>query len=295
VSKPKLFNFGACDLLDSLMNKAVMNVFDLQCIDLEERPRLYPSYSTSLLSLYTPIGSLGSEALEYFVKDPNLILDNRPFFEEISKFDYIGHWTANAGPNDFLVINFSTEFYTKYFNKECITLVPWIKPIPEHDWFVKKISQDHLLDFDEEENLGLARELTTDFARSIKKIFQDRVILVDTHLTEKYLLGNGIKRAELINYQFIPYYQNNKLTGDAKNIEYGQRLVKVLLRQFKRVHGGDLPVISVNDSLIYRDPNHRWGSNPFHLHKASADFIGLKIMDACMSKIEKNLTKIYIP
>ena len=85
------------------------------------------------------------------------------------------------------------------------------------------------------------------------------------------------------------------MTGDAKNIEYGQRLVKVLLRQFKRVHGGDLPVISVNDSLIYRDPNHRWGSNPFHLHKASADFIGLKIMDACMSKIEKNLTKIYVP
>ena len=138
MSKPKLFNFGACDLLDSLMNKAVMNVFDLQCIDLEERPRLYPSYSTSLLSLYTPIGSLGSEALEYFVKDPNLILDNRPFFEEISKFDYIGHWTANAGPNDFLVINFSTEFYTKYFNKKDFLLIHTEDLYKDHQYVLNK-------------------------------------------------------------------------------------------------------------------------------------------------------------
>lgn len=295
MSKAKLFNFGACDLLDSLMNKAVLNVFDLECSDIEQRTKKYPSYSTSLLSLYTPIGSLGSEALEYFVKNPTKIDDDRPFFDEVSKFDYIGHWEKNAGPNDFLVINFSTEFYTKYYNKECITLVPWIKPSIDHDWFIQKIDRDRLLDFDEEQNVGLARELTTDFARAIKKIFGDRVILVDTHLTEKYLLDKGIKKAELINYQFIPYYQNNKLTADAKNLEYGQRLVKVLLRQFRRVHGGDLPIISVSDSLIYRDPNHRWGQNPFHLHKASAEFIGLKIMDACITKLGISSSKIYIP
>lgn len=290
-SKPVIYHFGACDLLDSLMNKSILGMFDIACGQPalgEFRPK-YPENNTSLLSLYTDAGSLGLQILDYMYKDPTLIEQHATLYQELGKFDYITYWKKHSTKNDILVLNFSAEFYTKFFNKiECITLLPQIKNLGKLDWILPLLTNhNYLLDFDDEFNTGIARELATDFARSIKEIFGDRVVLVDTHLTEKCYVNNMIKPAVKIQYGFIPYYQNNKMTSEAKNKEYGQRLVKVLLRQFRRVHGGDLPIVSIPENLAFQDPDHRWGSNPFHLHKASADFVGLKIMDVCLKQLSK--------
>lgn len=248
----------------------------------------YPNLNTSLMAFYSQPGTISAMAAEYFEKFEDLERNFKTMHDELLKFPYEQFWRQNSTSEDYLILSFSTEFYTKFDNrKECITLLPQFGFGQDTPWHNILNQNKFHIEFDDEKSLGLNRELVVDFARLVSDIFKDRVILVDTHLTDRVIVKNKISDKP-VNFTNIPNYQNLKFSHDPKNREYGNRLVKILLREFKRKHGSDIPIVSIPNEFVYRDVDHKWGSNPFHLHQSSTNLIGLKIYE----QIERHRKKI---
>lgn len=251
----------------------------------------YPNTNTSLMAFYSQPGSISERAAEYFEKLGDLCFEYKIVHDELLKFPYEKFWRHNASKDDYLIISFSTEFYTKFYNeKECITLLPQFEFDYKADWINILHDTKFHIEFDDEYSLGLTRELVVDFAKLVYEIFNDRVILVDSHLTDRVIIDKNKIVDDPINFTNIPRYQNIKFSHDPKNRQYGQRLVRVLLREFKRKFNADIPIISIPESFVYRDADHKWGSSPFHLHHSSTNMIGLKIYEH-ISKHQKTFRK----
>jgi hypothetical protein len=274
VNKPAIFALGACDLQDSLMVPSIARAY-----------RLNNVCSTSLLSLLTPPGSISLQILDYFHQQKHTSDTNNLLIGEAKK-STIDLWKTTATSQDFLIISFSTEFYTKFYDdKECLTLHPHLRPVPGFDWFNNNIlapSKFHL-EFDEEKNLSLQQDLIYDFADIVDKIFQDRVILVKTHLTDKIINGKKtyIEKAAPTS---IHNFSNKKSIVGEKSSNYGQRLVDAMIKQFRRTYKHDIPLVSIGDEFVFRDARHRWGPQPFHLHSTSTLMIGAQILEELKKK-----------
>jgi hypothetical protein len=317
-SKPKIFYFGACDGWDAVDSDCLRYEFDIDRYyfrksmahvgfnetilrhdpELNEQKNQWrpaklgpPPLSDSLLSMATTPGELADRLFEFIKEEYRLDSDTTgPDFQnyfnllqDFTKWPYIKFYQTFAGPNDFLVLNFSTELYTKFFKTECVTLCPILTKIfGKNEKFrnrFKELEQEQFhRSFDQPDVLGPTIELVKDFARDLSPIFQNRVILLKSQLANTFYSDNLNDVEHLkINTQSIPFYRPTKIMlhpNDKGNVE---RLLNLAVKGFQRHYSSDIPLLELDDRDVFLDPNHRYGLSPFHLHKVSTDKLGLKI------------------
>jgi hypothetical protein len=289
LTKPKIFSFGACDLGYALKADIIRKDFSLDTIDinrythdsLEFDKSWVPNHATSLMSLYTPPGDIASRLHDTLVKSKELKPFHYEFYREIVKYPYIKHWETCAGPNDIMVINFSTELYTKIACKsELFTALPGaLKTVPGDPvyWVLEEYIQKEEYQFtcDDEYALNATYELLADFAKDIYRIFKDRVVLVKTHLTDLEFNNGTICKSPIGS---TISYKRSKIINDFFEHEYGRRVTNIFIKKFRNKYPADLPIVEVKDHLFV-DPKHPGGYAPFHLHNWSAHKIGSAIYD----------------
>jgi DNA polymerase III alpha subunit len=117
------------------------------------------------------------------------------------------------------------------------------------------------------------------FISNMKEIFGNRIVLVNTHIGDKFILSDSNIKQYKASIHDIPYYHNMRFVHDPKNEKYIGRIIDVMVKQFRRLHGYELPIVEVDQSFIYIDPNHRWGRSPLHLTHETNDVVSLRILD----------------
>jgi hypothetical protein len=274
----RVYHFGACDLLDALNRSPILREYELASLSDKD----YPSLGTSLMSLYTQPGVLAERMYQSMLKQiPNDYKRNSVYMEMI-KFPYFKYLKQNVKPGDIMVINFSSEVYTKFSNSsETFSLIPQFKEVEYIDWVRKEIlSLNHChLDFDDDHCMGTTKELLVDFTTNMKEIFGNRIVLVNTHIGDKFILADNNIKTYKASIHDIPYYHNMRFIHDPKNEKYVGRVVDVMVKQFRRLHGYELPIVELDQSFVYIDPNHKWGRSPLHLTHMANEMLSLKILD----------------
>jgi hypothetical protein len=296
--KPTIFYFGACDVGIALNNPLIKNTFSLfknerKTDSLDFDTCWFPDYSTSLISLYTPPPSeIASRVYDSLVKCKELTSHHYQAYREIFKYPYLENFAKNAGPNDILVLNFSSELYTKISCKsEWFTLLPCFNKLNHPDDPLKWLVDDYLMKKeyqvpgDSEIAVNDSWNLLARFANDIYKIFKNRVVLVNTHLTDLSIHKGKIVKTP-IKQQLS--YRQSKLSADYIEHNYAQRITNMVIRKFRIKYPDELPVVAVDD-LLFLDPEHPSGYSPFHFDKTSAEKIAYKIYLELL-KINSKLT-----
>lgn len=304
--KPKIFLFGACDLFQAVNIDTIRKEYTIDAIPLNLRQAdtldfntcLKPKFSTSMVSLYTKPNELANRLHEYLSKETDLKKYHYSFYREIVKYPYLKYFKESAGPNDIFIMNFSSELYTKmHTNSEKFTIIPApdidVKnPADKLHWLYKEyiINDVYQVPFDDEESLNNTYDLLQDFAKEIHKIFNDRVILVKTHVTDLALNTDAkIEKIPVALQATIPFYKPTKIMSHPLDHTYAQRATNLLLKKFRKWYSSDIPVVSVTDTLFV-DLNHPYGYAPFHLHNFSNYKVGINIYNE-LTKMTNRLNK----
>lgn len=293
-TKPTLFLWGACDLDDAVNTDLIKQIANVSVnygrikrhdsLDFQTTAAP-PCLMTSLLSLGTPAGSIAERVHETLssVNVNQLRPHHFAIHKEVVKFPYIEYLKANAKPNDILVINFSSEFYTKFHTaKETFSITPQMRGIQYKDdilhWlYAEYISKPkYLMAFDDLFSLNETYlYLRDEFTKMIYEIFKNRVIIVKSHLTS---LGYAKSIAQVSTVsmsidQTLPFYKSSRTGATPNDYTYAQNIVDIIALRFKRAYPVDIPMIKLNEP-VFLDLNHRWGFAPFHLTKCSTYRIG---------------------
>jgi hypothetical protein len=300
--KPKLFLFGGCDLHDIAKNDLLQRDFDVidfainkhevdnAAIDFKQSS--FPEMGTSVMSLYTKPGPIAQRVLENLAtgRKRDMII-NRPVYNEIVKFPYLDFYKKNAGPNDYLLISFSPEIYTKcVIAGEIFTCLPAMHILenPENKlhWIYKEYFQkeEFLMPFDTQENIEPTGQIMVDFARDLYEIFQDRVLLVKTHFSN-FVMSSDFKINKIKpGPQQLMFYRQTKIITDPTDHTYAERLSMIIMNKFKNRYKAKLKLIKLNEP-VFIDANHRWGTSQFHLEFGSRNKIAKLIREELAQKI----------
>jgi hypothetical protein len=300
--KPKLFLFGACDLDDIMNNDLLYRDFEVVnqkhtrdntivpgSINFDEQR--FPGHGTSLISLYTEPNNIAMRVADTLVKcDKRERIESLFVYQEVVKFPYLEFFKKHAGPEDYLVISFSSELYTKVAcANEVFTCLPAMQRIfrPEHPlyWLYKEyMSNDNYhLPFDTKESLELSFDIMEDFTRDIYEIFKDRVILVKTHFSN-LAISDGCKVVQMnVGPDDLLFYKQTKIAHDPTDHKYAERLSRIIMNKFRHHYSADVPLIELKDN-VFLDASHKWGLSQFHIDAFSRNKIARKIHEHVMSR-----------
>lgn len=301
--KPKLFLFGGCDLHDIAKNDLLqrdfnvidfaINKHEVDNSNLDIRQSSFPEMGTSVMSLYTNPGPVAQRMLETLAtsKKRDMIV-NRTVYNEIAKFPYMDFYKKHAGPNDYLLISFSPEIYTKcVVAGEIFTCLPSMTVLSHEEnklhWIYKEYLQkeEYLMPFDTKENIETTSQVMADFARDLYEIFQDRVLLVKTHFSN-FVVSSDFK-VKKINPgpDHLWCYRQTKIISDPADHKYAERLSMIIMNRFINRYNSDLNLIRLNEP-VFIDGNHRWGgATQFHLDAGSRTKIAKLIREQLAQKI----------
>jgi len=301
----KLFLYGGCDLRDIAENPTLKKNFKIVDSDLTghiDNDNLnftnvnLPWMGTSLISLYTKPGPIAQRVLETLSTGRKRdIIINRETYNEVVKFPILSFYKKHAGPNDYLLLSFSPEIYTKIRkSRECFTCFPTMRHLANPDnclnWLYTEYftKEECLLAFDSKESLDLSFELAKDFARDIYEIFQDRVILVKTHFSNFAIASDHHIKKIKFGPDDLLYYKQTKIITDPLDLSYAEKLSKLSMSTFRHRYKSDLSLIQLHEP-VFLDANHRWGLSQFHIDLKSRD----KIAKLICAEILKREFKIY--
>lgn len=305
MNKPRLFLYGGCDLLDISKNDLLQRDFHVidyaitkdavDNNDLNFDKRSFPETGTSILSLYTKPGPVAQRVLETLstarARDITL---NRLIYNEIVKFPYLDFYKKNAGPNDYILIGFSPELYTKFYRAgECFSCLPAMGATADPDnclhWLYKEYftNEDFLLPFDTKESLEASFDLMVDFARDIYEIFQDRVILVKTHFSNFAISSDYKVKNIKVGPDSLLFYRQTKIITDPTDHNYADRLSSIIMNKFRHHYKSDLNLIKLNEP-VFLDASHRWGHSQFHIDLGSRNKIAKLVHEDLIAKVMKH-------
>ena len=289
-NKPNIFLFGACDVGGSLNFELIKKEFSFHRTEINKHTHdtldfntcKVPDFSTSLVSLYTsPPSEIASRVYDSLITHKNLKPEHYQTYREILKYPYFNYLKKHARPNDILIISFSSELYTKFlYRNEWFTVLPCVEEIRwnENDplkWLIDEYiaKEQYQVPHDDESALNQTWDLLTTFANDVHSIFKNRVILVNTHLTDLTMYKGKIIKTPI--KQHLSYKQA-KLSTDLIEHKYAQRITDMLIRKFRIKYPEELPVVSIDDNL-FLDANHPHGHAPFHFDRPSSEKIGYRI------------------
>ena len=300
--KSKLFLYGGCDLQDIATNDLLQRDFDvidyavdkntIDNGDLNFNKRSFPEMGTSVISLYTKPGPIAQRVLETLsTAGKHDTLVSSQVYNEIVKFPYLNFYKKNAGPQDYLLIGFSPEVYTKcLIANECFSCLPAMRIVENPNnclhWLYKEYfaKEDFLLPFDTKESLEWSFDLMVDFARNIHEIFQDRVILVKTHFSNFVIESNHKVKSIKVGPEHLMYYRQTKIMADPTDHKYAERLSTVIMNKFQHHYKSNLNIIQLNEP-VFVDASHKWGYSQFHIDLNSRNKIANLIHKDITEKI----------
>jgi hypothetical protein len=299
-----IYCWGGCDLFDSL------DFLDRRFYTFKDKFKLRrgidfpveyhrPRIASTILSLYSTPGDISQRMYESLKPiEQNLSNNETILAEEMLKYPYLEFYKKNVKSTDILLVNFTNELLTKFIVKnEVFTILPPMVSTSGHphrimfQWlFDEYLSKDQYhLAFDDRENLNSTTEALKTFANDIYKIFNDRVILVNSYLSNFIKLNNvdQLTQAKVNCFQ-IPYYKPSKLQTSPLDHEYSQRNLTNAGRIFKRTFSSDIPVVDIGRENYFMDKNHRWGVSPFHYHRDTI----IKLIKSIEDELDKMIAKI---
>lgn len=305
--KTRIFLFGGCDLHDIAKDDLLTKDFEIVYHSVEEMfvdnrkldfdQRSFPQIGTSVISLYSKPGPIAQRVLETLSTAQHRdIVNNIAVYNEILKFPYLDFYKKHAGPDDYLLLGFSPELYTKYLKgQECFTCVPSMDVLEEESnplhWIIEECfrKDEFLLPFDSRDSINWTAELLVDFARDIYEIFQDRVILVKTHLSN-FMISKDykIRKINANCHTSIPYYKQTKIITDPLDQNYAERLTMLIMTKFMHRYKTNLNLIKL-DEPVFLDENHKWGYTQFHIDSNSRNKIAKLIKDDLLNKMSKKV------
>ena len=304
--KPKIFAWGACDLEDCINTDVIKHNYKIDP-SYDSKMRLRFDFSnvnpaihkrntfSSLISCYAKPCDISLRVYETLTKYKTQVTSSHcSIYQELSKVPFIEYFQQHASNEDYLVLSFSGELYTKYFTeKDQFTIFPKMLVTKEPNdllhWLYKEYitkTERHMA-FDDSYSLNLSSELIKDFVKDLYPIFGNRIILVKTHLTNLIYTGNTIKKAGPTCDLDIPFYKTSKLVLHDNDHMYAERLCDIILKKFQHYYPESLPVVELDEPVLL-DANHPWGYSPFHLHKVSSYKIGMLIHEALSKRIANN-------
>jgi hypothetical protein len=301
-SKSKLFLFGGCDLHDIVKNDALrrdfdvidfaINKYDVDNSSIDFNRSSFPEMGTSIISLYTKPGPIAQRVLENLATGRKYdMIINRPVYNEIVKFPYLDFYKKNTGPDDYLLISFSPEIYTKCaVAGEVFTCLPAMNILEDSEnklhWLYKEYftKEEFLLPFDTKESLEWSFDLMVDFAKDIYEIFQDRVILVKTHFSNFVIESDHKVKNVKVGPSHLLYYKQTKIMSDPTDHKYAEKLSMVIMNKFQHHYKSNLNIIQLNQP-VFIDANHKWGFSPFHIDLNSRNKIANLIHKNIIEKI----------
>jgi hypothetical protein len=282
IKKSRLFVYGGCDLLDIVKDdllqrdyEIIDHTIDTNAVDNSDinfTNGSFPNSGSSIISIYTKPGAIAQRVLDTLscgTKRDMII--NRAIYNEIVKFPYLEFYKKNAGPNDYLLMGFSPELYTKFFRaRECFSCIPPMGILTDPTnclhWLYKEYftKDNFLLPFDTKESLEWTFDLMPDFARDIYEIFQDRVILVKTHFSNFVITADYKVQPIVSNPSQLLFYRQTKVISDPTDFKYADRLSSIIMNKFLHHYGANLDLVKL-DEPVFVDANHRWGFSQFHI------------------------------
>lgn len=301
-SKPKLFLYGGCDLHD--ISKCDVLLRDFNVIeyaidkdnvnneDLDFSKGSFPGMGTSIISLYTKPGPIAQRVLETLSTGRKRdVIVNRQIYNEIVKFPYLDFYRKHAGPDDYILIGFSPELYTKFIRAgECFSCLPAMDILKNEDnclnWLYKEYftKEEYLLPFDTKESLEWSFDLMVDFARDIYEIFQDRVVLVKTHFSNFAIANDNKVRNIKVGPDHLLFYRQTKIVTDPTDHNYAERLSSIIMNKFMHHYKTNLNVVKLNEP-VFLDPDHRWGYSQFHIDIGSRNKLAYLVHEDLVKKI----------
>lgn len=306
LSKPKLFLYGGCDLFDISRSVILKREFDVissgmkdQVIDettLNFSQCSFPGEGRSLASLYTPSGLIGLRCLEHLERlPPEQKKASAGLYKEILKFPILDYYKKHAGKNDYLLLSFSAELYTKFHNfQECFTISPPAfrnitkKNHPFYWLYEEYLSKDDLMmPFDARESLNWTSDLIQEFAKDIYEIFKDRVIIVATHFSNFVITSDHTIKKHQPSAHEILFYKQSKIVHDPLDHHYVEKCSDIIANKFVRRYKTSVPIVKLNDP-VFLDANHRWGLGQFHIDTLSRAKIAEQIYRELVKHLNKN-------
>jgi hypothetical protein len=306
--RSKLFLYGGCDLQDIAANDLLQRDFDVvdYAVDtgiidnsnLNFFNRSSPEMGTSIISLYTKPGPIAQRVLDTLsTAGRRSVLINSQAYNEIVKFPHLNFYKKNAGPQDYLLVGFSPEVYTKCLvANECFSCLPSMKILEDPNnclhWLYKEYftKEEFLLPFDTKESLEWSFDLMVDFAKDIYEIFQDRVILVKTHFSNFVIDSNYKVKNVKFGPSHLLYYRQTKIMSTPTDHTYAEKLSMIIMNKFQHHYKSNLNTIQL-DEPVFIDANHKWGYSQFHIDLNSrnkiANLIHKNIIEKT-SNIENN-------
>ena len=306
-NKPRLFVWGSCDLRDIVdceiisknyeLDHDIKNVSSFRSLNSSDPSFRFPT-ATTLLSAYETISSIADrvdESLHVASKTRRLKAYHYQIHKEICKFPHIDYFRKYSTNNDILVINFSSELYTRYISPiNKFTLIPPMMELAKMDdplhWLYKEylIKSEHHMSFDTKEIQLMTYDYLKDFIKDIHEIFKDRVILVKTHLTNLSYSDETLSvNRHLINCNtHIPFYKQTRIMTSPIDHSYADKMASHILRKFVHVYKEDIPIVQA-DSPVFMDVNHKWGASPFHLHKKTNSRLAEQLNSCILKIVEK--------
>jgi len=307
MSKQKLFLFGACDLDDTLNDPLLYRDFDVMSQknhrnmtivpgSLDFAEQRFPGHGTSLISMYTKPNNIAMRVADTLAKcDKNTRINNMDVYQEVTKFPYLDYYKKYAGPEDYLVISWSTELYTKVAcGSEVFTALPAMQHIfkdnsPLYWLFKEYMSKEEMhLPFDTKESLELSFDIMEDFAKDIYEIFGDRVIMVKTHFSD-LAISDGCRVVKMnVGPDDLLFYKQTKLASDPTDHNYASRLCKIIMNKFRHHYTAEVPIVALEDR-VFLDASHKWGLSQFHIDAFSRGKIARRIHEIIMSRKKETL------
>lgn len=304
LKKPKLFLYGGCDLFDVARTELIKRDFDvidyainMENVDnssLDFSKRSLPHTGTSIISLYTNPGPIAQRVIDTLsTSNKRDIILNGLSYNEIAKFPYLDFYKKHAGPDDYILIGFSSELYTKFIRAgECFSCLPVMGNLKDSNnclnWLYSEYftKDEFLLPFDTKESLEWSFDLMVDFARDIYEIFQDRVILVKTHFSNFAISSDYKVKNVKVGPDQLLFYKQTKIVSDPTDHSYADRLSMIIMNKFMHHYKSNLKLIKL-DCPVFLDPDHEWGYSQFHIDINSRNKLAKLVHEELITKISK--------
>lgn len=290
---PTIFVHGGCDITDAVNIELIRSKYRLDNPRFGYNTHVIPSNcidhrfheTPSLVSMYSPPGLLAERVYESLCKLDTCTHAQIIAAEELLKYPVIEFYKKHAKPNDVMVIGFLNELNLKIkFKQECFNVSPRFKELSQTFDPLYWLYNDYIINekyqspFFENRNLQETKEYLKDYAKQLYKIFGNRLIVIDTHMSNFYYDNGSIKSINFSSNAF-PFYKLSKFSQEPVTQDYIRKWIDIFIKTFKHYYPVDVPVVSINRHECFRDPNHRFGPAITHLHPYSINKIGLALFE----------------
>lgn len=287
---PTIFVHGGCDVIDPLNIELIRAKYRLDSPAFSYNTHIV-NFNTStrfretssLESIYSKPGIIAERVYDSLKNVKNLTPAQLILAEDTLKYPVLDFYKNNVKHNDIMVIGFLNEFNLKIRqNHECFNISSRFTEFadtssPLHWLYTNYIVNEKFhASFIEDRNLQVTKDYIKEYANELYKIFNHRLIILNTHMSNFFYSNTELNVSQMLSTS-IPFYRYSKFTQDPIDLSNMRKWVTTFIKAFKHFYPVDVPVVSISNTECFKDPTHRFGHAPTHLHPYTVNKIGIEL------------------